>query len=48
MAGPLYRQIADQMRHLIEAGELKPGMQIPPKISSSRNSMPHATPSAAH
>jgi GntR family transcriptional regulator len=29
MAGPLYRQIADQLRRLIEAGELKPGTQIP-------------------
>jgi GntR family transcriptional regulator len=29
MAGPLYRQIADQLRHMIESGALKPGMQIP-------------------
>lgn len=29
MAGPLYRQIADQLRHLIESGELKAGAQIP-------------------
>ena len=29
MAGPLYRQIADQLRHLIESGELEAGMQIP-------------------
>jgi DNA-binding GntR family transcriptional regulator len=29
MAGPLYRQIADQLRRLIESGELKAGMQIP-------------------
>jgi GntR family transcriptional regulator len=29
MAGPLYRQIADQLRHQIESGELKGGMQIP-------------------
>ncbi len=29
MAGPLYRQIADQLRHLIESGELKAGTQIP-------------------
>jgi GntR family transcriptional regulator len=29
MAGPLYRQIADQLRRLIESGELQGGMQIP-------------------
>lgn len=29
MAGPLYRQIADQLRRLIESGELEAGMQIP-------------------
>ncbi len=29
MAGPLYRQIADQLRRLIESGELRGGMQIP-------------------
>ena len=29
MTGPLYRQIADQLRHMIEARALKPGMQIP-------------------
>lgn len=29
MAGPLYRQIADQLRRLIESGALKAGMQIP-------------------
>jgi GntR family transcriptional regulator len=29
MAGPLYRQIADQLRHLIESDALKAGMQIP-------------------
>jgi len=29
MTGPLYRQIADQLRRLIESGELKAGMQIP-------------------
>lgn len=29
MAGPLYRQIADGLRRGIEAGELKPGMQVP-------------------
>lgn len=29
MAGPLYRQIADQLRRQIESGELKGGMQIP-------------------
>jgi GntR family transcriptional regulator len=29
MAGPLYRQIADQLRRQIESGELKAGMQIP-------------------
>jgi len=29
MTGPLYRQIADQLRRLIESGELEAGMQIP-------------------
>jgi GntR family transcriptional regulator len=29
MTGPLYRQIADQLRRMIESGELKAGMQIP-------------------
>jgi len=29
MAGPLYRQIADQLRRMIESGELQAGMQIP-------------------
>lgn len=29
MAGPLYRQIADQLRRMIESGELQGGMQIP-------------------
>jgi GntR family transcriptional regulator len=45
MAGPLYRQIADQLRHLIESGELKGGMQIPTedqlmmKFHTSRNTV---------
>lgn len=29
MAGPLYRQIADQLRRRIEAGDLKEGTQVP-------------------
>lgn len=29
MAGPLYRQIADQLRRRIESGQLESGMQIP-------------------
>src|SRR5690242_2135328 len=29
MTGPLYRKIVDQLRHTIESGALKPGMQIP-------------------
>ncbi len=29
MAGPLYRQIADQLRRKILSGELKAGMQVP-------------------
>ena len=29
MAGPLYRQIADQLRRMIESGDLKAGTQIP-------------------
>jgi GntR family transcriptional regulator len=29
MAGPLYRQIADQLRHMIESGDLQAGMQVP-------------------
>jgi GntR family transcriptional regulator len=29
MAGPLYRQIADALRHKIESGELEEGAQIP-------------------
>jgi GntR family transcriptional regulator len=29
MAGPLYRQIADQLRHLIESGDLQAGVQVP-------------------
>ena len=29
MAGPLYRQIADQLRRMIEAGTLQAGMQVP-------------------
>jgi DNA-binding GntR family transcriptional regulator len=29
MPDPLYRQIADQLRHRIEAGDLKQGMQVP-------------------
>jgi GntR family transcriptional regulator len=29
MAGPLYRQIADDVRHRIESGELGEGMQVP-------------------
>ena len=29
MAGPLYRQIADQLRHMIESGDLKAGTQVP-------------------
>jgi GntR family transcriptional regulator len=28
MSRPLYRQIADQVRHMIESGELKAGLQI--------------------
>jgi len=47
MAGPLYRQIADRLRRLIESGELKAGMQIPQKISSWSNTIRPATPSAA-
>jgi GntR family transcriptional regulator len=29
MAGPLYRQIADQLRRMIESGDLEAGMQVP-------------------
>ena len=29
MAGPLYRQIADELRRKIDSGELKPGSQLP-------------------
>ena len=29
MPGPLYRQIADQLRRMIETGGLKAGMQVP-------------------
>jgi GntR family transcriptional regulator len=29
MAGPLYRQIADQLRRMIESGDLQAGMQVP-------------------
>lgn len=29
MAGPLYRQIADQLRRMIESGDLKAGTQVP-------------------
>jgi len=29
MAGPLYRQIADQLRRMIESGALQAGMQVP-------------------
>jgi GntR family transcriptional regulator len=29
MAGPLYRQIADQLRHMIESGALEAGRQVP-------------------
>jgi len=29
MTGPLYRQIADQLRRMIESGELQAGMQVP-------------------
>jgi GntR family transcriptional regulator len=29
MAGPLYRQIADELRHRIDSGELKEGERIP-------------------
>jgi GntR family transcriptional regulator len=29
MAGPLYRQIADQLRRMIESGALKAGAQVP-------------------
>ena len=29
MAGPLYRQIADQRRRMIESGDLKSGTQVP-------------------
>jgi len=29
VTGPLYRQIADQLRHRIESGDLKAGMKIP-------------------
>jgi GntR family transcriptional regulator len=29
MTGPLYRQIADQLRRMIESGELEAGMQVP-------------------
>ncbi len=49
MAGPLYRQIADQLRRMIESGELKAGMQIPTEdqLMMTNSSRP-ATPSAAH
>jgi GntR family transcriptional regulator len=29
VAGPLYRQIADELRHRIDSGELAPGAQLP-------------------
>ena len=48
MAGPLYRQIADQLRRLIESGELRGGMQIPTEDQLMGQFLPLATPSAAH
>lgn len=45
MAGPLYRQIADQLRRRIESGELQAGWQIPTELelmeqySASRNTV---------
>lgn len=45
MAEPLYRQIADQLRRLIEAGGLRAGMQVPTEdqlmeeFSASRNTV---------
>src|SRR6185437_15155597 len=45
MTGPLYRQIADHLRRLIESGELKGGMQVPTedqlmaKFHASRNTV---------
>ena len=45
MAGPLYRQIADQLRRMIETGSLKAGMQVPTEdqlmeeFSASRNTV---------
>ena len=45
MPGPLYRQIADQLRRMIETGGLKAGMQVPTEdqlmeeFSASRNTV---------
>jgi GntR family transcriptional regulator len=45
VAGPLYRQIADQLRRTIETGDLRAGMQVPTedqlmeKFSASRNTV---------
>jgi GntR family transcriptional regulator len=45
VAGPLYRQIADQLRRMIETGSLKAGMQVPTEdqlmeeFSASRNTV---------
>jgi GntR family transcriptional regulator len=45
VAGPLYRQIADQLRHMIETGGLEAGMQMPTEdqlmeqFSASRNTV---------
>src|SRR5215471_17140850 len=29
MPGPIYRQVADELRHAIESGQLKPGERLP-------------------
>jgi GntR family transcriptional regulator len=45
VAGPLYRQIADQLRRMIESGDLKAGTQVPTedqlmeKYQASRNTV---------
>lgn len=45
MAGPLYRQIADQLRRMIESGELRAGTRIPTEdqlieqFTASRNTV---------
>jgi len=34
---PIYQQIVTQVRYLVAAGQLEPGVELPPELTASSN-----------